>query len=204
MRRRRLALVVHATVVTFVSMILAWPHPASSSPCRPERGFRNVEALPLDQGTLEFMQEVQFAKTATLYTGPPGIKSIQGIEAPSESYAMGVDWIRKRIVFSLQDAGGLAGSLTLSLPDEISIFEVDLLEGPDTSSSLYREWELTGKTTGTGPFEAAGDPGQRLSLILQGRGKDCIAGIADFQNWTLVMKGPKANYHLFGGLVQAR
>ena len=70
MRRRRLALVVHATVVTFVSMILAWPHPASSSPCRPERGFRNVEALPLDLGMLEFMQEVQFAKTPTLYTGP--------------------------------------------------------------------------------------------------------------------------------------
>ncbi len=152
------------------------------------------------------MQEVQFAKTATLYTGPPGIESIQGIEAPSESYAIGVDWTRKRIVFSLQEARGLAGSLTLSLPDEISIFEVDPLEGPPkvTSPSLYREWELTGKTTGTGPFEAAGDPGQRLSLILQGHGKDCIAGIADFQNWTLVMKGPKANYHLFGDLVQAR
>ena len=165
-----------------------------------------MQTLPLDQGMLDFMQEVQFAKTATLYAGPPGIESIQGIEAPIENYSVSVDWRSKRVVFSLEDATGLAGSLTLSMPDEISIFEVDPLDGPQkaTSPSLYREWELTGRTAGTGPFEAANDPGQHLSLILQGRGKDCIAGIDDFQNWTLVMKGSKADYHLFGDLIHAQ
>ena len=155
---------------------------------------------------LAFMQEIQFAKTATLYTGPPGIESIKGIKAPTENYAVKVDWNRERAVFSLEDDTGRAGTLILLTPDEISILEVDPLEGlpKETSPSLYREWELTGKVTGTGPFEAANDPGQHLSLILQGRGKDCIAGIDDFQNWTLVMEGPKADYHLFGDLIHAQ
>jgi hypothetical protein len=40
-----------------------------------------------------------------------------------------------------------------------------------------------------------------LTLIVQGRGNSCTSA-GDFSHWTLVMQGPKANYSLFGDLVQ--
>ena len=203
-KRRRGVLASHAMLVTFAVMMLAWSDFASASRCRPERGFRNVAILPLDPGMLEFMQQVKFAKTAKLYTGPPGIESIKGIEAPAENYAVKVDWNRERAVFSLEDDKGRAGTLTFLTPDEISIFEIDTLDDPlmATGPILYREWKLTGKATGTGPFKAASASGQHLSLILQGRGNDCIAAFDDFKHWTLVMEGQKADYLLFGDLIQ--
>ena len=43
--------------------------------------------------------------------------------------------------------------------------------------------------------------GQRVTLILQGHGNNCTS--ADMAtHWTLVVHGPKAEYHLFGKFVQ--
>ncbi len=203
--KRPRGLFAGAMFVTFAVINLASPHLASASPCRPERGFRSVASLPLDAAMLAFMQQVQFAKTATLYTGPPGIESIKGIEAPTENYAVKVDWTSERAVFSLEDGKGRAGTLTLPTPEEISIFEIDTFDDPAEAAgpAIYREWRLTGKAAGTGAFAAASASGERLSLILQGRGKDCIAAFDDFKHWTLMMEGPEAAYLLFGDLVQA-
>ena len=200
----RAALAV-AMLVTFAAINLASPRLAAASPCRPERGYRNVSTLPLDASMLAFMQQVRFGKTARLYTGPPGIDSIKGIEAPAKDYAVKLDWTSERAVFSFEDDKGRAGTLTLVAPDEISIFEIDTLDGPADAAgpALYREWKLTGKAAGTGSFAAANASGERLSLILQGRGNDCIAAAEDFKHWTLVMEGPEAAYLLFGDLIQA-
>jgi hypothetical protein len=187
--------------ITFTS-----PSLALASQCRPERGYRNVATVPLDPAMLEFMQQVGFAKTAKLYSGPPGIESIEGIEAPAESYSVKVDWNKDRAAFSLDDGKGHAGTLTLLTPAEISMFEIDTRYDPvpETGAVLYKEWRLSGKAEGTGPFKAANDSGQRLSLILQGRGNDCITSTTDFNFWTLAMEGPKGNYLLYGDLVPAQ
>jgi hypothetical protein len=194
-----------AMLVTFAAIDLASPRLAAASPCRPERGYRNVSTLPLDASMLAFMQQVRFAKTARLYTGPPGIDSIKGIEAPAKNYAVKVDWTGERAVFSFEDDKGRAGTLTLVTPSEISMFEIDTFDGPADAAdpALYREWTLTGKAAGAGSFAAANASGERLSLILQGRGNDCIAASDDFKHWTLVMEGPDAAYVLFGDLIQA-
>jgi hypothetical protein len=43
-------------------------------------------------------------------------------------------------------------------------------------------------------------PGQRITLILQAHGNNCTS--ADMAtHWTLVVFGPKAEYHLFGKFV---
>jgi hypothetical protein len=193
-----------AMLVTFAAVDLASPQLGAASPCRPERGYRNVSTLPIDASMLAFMQQVRFGKTATLYTGPPGMDAIKGIEAPAKDYAVKVDWTSERAVFSFEDDKGRAGTLTLVTPSEISMVDIDTFDGPADAAdlALYREWKLTGKAAGTGSFAAANASGERLSLILQGRGNDCIAASDDFKHWTLVMEGPEAAYLLFGDLIQ--
>jgi hypothetical protein len=203
--KRPRAVLAGAMLVTFAAVDLASPQLAAASPCRPEPGYRSVSTLPLDASMLAFMQQLRFAKIARLYTGPPGIDAIKGIEAPAKDYAVKVDWTSERAVFSFEDDKGRAGTLTLVTPDEISMFDIDTFDGPANAAgpALYREWRLTGKAAGTGSFAAANASGERLSLILQGRGNDCIAASDDFKHWTLVMEGPEAAYLLFGDLIQA-
>jgi len=100
---------------------------------------------------------------------------------------------------------GHSGTLSLTKPKAIAIFEVDPRNRPDQGRgpSLYKEWRLTTPATGTGIFRAGLGRRQSLSLILHGGGNDCTSAM-DFTHWTLVMQGPKANYMLFGGLVTAQ
>jgi hypothetical protein len=200
-RLRHGILAAQAMILTFAAM-LAWAAAASASPCRPAQGYRNVATRPLDTNELAFMRQVEFADKARLYAGPPGIESVKGIDAPAERYSVKVEWDKERAVFSLDDGKGHTGTLTLITPADLSIFEIDTRDRP--GAAFYKEWKLTGKTTGTGSFKSADDPEQRLSLILQGRGKDCITAIDEFRYWTLVMEGPKADYILFGDLAKPR
>ena len=151
---------------------------------------------------IEMIGQVEFGKKVDLFTGAGGVESIEGIKAPSESYAVTVAWDKDRAVFVLNDQKGHSGSLSLQFPDKISIFEVDTRDAPNAAygPALYKEWKLTGKTSGTDAFDAANGREQRLTLILQGRGNACTSS-NDFSHWTLVMEGPKANYLLFGDLV---
>jgi hypothetical protein len=179
------------------------PSPALACACCTDPGERNVTFSKLESGMIEMMQQVEFAKKVDLFTTAGGLESIKGIEAPSERYAVKVTWDKDRAVFALNDDKGHSGSLSLQFPDKISIFEVDTHDGHKApyGPALYKEWKLTGKTSGTGAFGAANDPQQRLSLILQGRGNACTSS-SDFTHWTLVMEGPKANYLLFGDLAK--
>jgi len=110
---------------------------------------------------------------------------------------------KTNIGFALASPGGGSGSLSLRLPQKISIFEVDPRDGPDqgTGPALYKEWKLTGEVTGTGAFSPTNGAKQVLTLILQGRGNSCTSA-ADFTHWTLVTEGPKGSYRLFGELVR--
>ncbi len=82
---------------------------------------------------------------------------------------MKVAWDKDRAVFVLNDQKGHSGSLSLHSPDKISIFEVDTRDTPNAAygPALYKEWKLTGKTSGTDAFEAANGREQRLTLILR-------------------------------------
>ena len=56
---------------------------------------------------------------------------------------------------------------------------------------------------GSGVFRPGIAPRQLLTLILQGGGDSCTSA-NDFSHWTLVMRGAKANYTLFGELVTTK
>jgi hypothetical protein len=172
--------------------------------CCTDPGERNVTVSKLETAMIEMIEQVEFAKKVDLFTGAGGLESIEGITAPAERYAVKATWEKDRAVFALDDDKDHSGSLSLEFPEKISIFEVDTRDAPNQAygPALYKEWKLTGKTSGTGAFDAASGPQQRLTLILQGRGNACTSS-SDFTHWSLVMEGPKANYLLFGDLVPA-
>jgi hypothetical protein len=176
---------------------LAISDQALACACCTDQGYRNDAIVALDPGRLEEIGRLRFVEPARLYVGPGGLDAIEGIENPAESYPLKVVPAVGGLVF------GLGGGRTVGLefPEQISIFEVDTHAAPDqgTGPDLYKEWKLAGKTFGTGEFSAANDPDQRATLILHGRGNACTTA-SDFTHWTLVMKGPKANYMIFGGL----
>ncbi len=190
--------------------ILAASDGAFACACCTNAGQRYVEVEALDAGRLEQIESLRFANEARLFVGEGDPEGIAGIAKPAARYDLTVSWDEARpgktgIIFALGNSGEGAGTLSLTLPQKISIFEVDPRDGKDEGMGppLYKEWKLTGEVTGSGAFSGSSAPTQRLTLILQGGGNSCTSA-EDFTHWTLVMQGPKANYTLFGDLVGAK
>jgi hypothetical protein len=184
-------------------LLLAFARDALACACCTNIGQRNVGSSQLDSSKFAQISELRFAAKARLFVGEAGPEDIRGISTPAESYNLTAAWQNSRLVLSFRDEAGRAGMLAIPHPSTVSVFEVDprgdAHEG-GTGPSLYKEWKLTGKPTGTGIFTAGLGPSQLLTLIFQGRGNSCTSSV-DFTHWTLVMQGPKANYSLFGDLV---
>ena len=197
MSRARVALAVAALV------LLAAAGDALACACCTNYGQRNVQVAQLDSGRLAEIDQLRFTDTAQLFVGERSPDDVDGIDTPSDRYALNVTWEKDRVVFSLRDDAGHAGTLSLIIPNKISIFEVDPRDSPDQGHgpALYKEWKLTGKVAGSGVFSAGAGPQQLLTLIVQGRGNACT-NTSDFSHWTLVMQGPKANYTFFGELIR--
>jgi hypothetical protein len=204
MRRAGMALAIAALVA------LAAPGEALACACCTNPGQRYVDVETLDPGRLEEIESLRFGKEARLFVGEAGVEAIKGIQNPAERYELRVDWNKTHAAvgktdlnFTLTNPGGRSGTLSLRLPQTISIFEVDPRDSPDqgTGPVLYKEWKLIGEVTGTGAFSGTNSPKQVLTLVLQGRGNSCTSA-ADFTHWTLVTEGPKGVYSLFGRLVE--
>lgn len=182
---------------------------ASACACCTNPGQRYVEVEALDSGRREQIESVRFANAAMLFVGEADPQSIEGIETPVERYDLTISWDKSRVgkprvIFALGNREGRSGTLSLALPQKISIFEVDPRdsENEGMGPTLYKEWKLTGEVTATGAFAGSNGPRQRLTLILQGRGNACSSA-EDFASWTLVMQGPGGNYSLFGDLIRS-
>ncbi len=197
---RRLRLILAVTV----AVALDAPREALACACCTNAGQRNVNVEALDQGKRALLEELRFADAAKLFLGEADPDSVKGIANPSTAYALTAAWQGDRLVFTLKDEQGHAGTLAVELPNKISIFEVDPRDAPDqgTEPPLYKEWKLTGKVKGSGAFGPGAGPGQLLTLIVQVGGNSCTSA-SDFAAWTLVMQGAKANYSLFGDLERA-
>jgi hypothetical protein len=177
---------------------------AHACACCSNQGQRHVGTAKLDATLREQIQQLRFAAEAELYMGERDPSDIKGIAAPSSKYTLSVAQEAKRWTFTFGDKAGRSGTLTLAIPDAVSIFSVDprLDEREGTTGpALFKEWKLTSNATGSGIFTPGMGAGQRITLILQGHGNNCTS--ADMAtHWTLVVHGPKAEYHLFGKLVR--
>ncbi|MBR1212486.1 hypothetical protein [Bradyrhizobium sp. JYMT SZCCT0180] len=171
--------------------------------CCTNEGQRNVATVALDSGKQHEIESLRFGSNATLFTGEGDALGIQGITTPAGTYKLSAQWREDRLVLSFRDAAGHTGTLSLTRPPTISVFEVDPRDRPDRGQgpTLYKEWKLSAPASGSGVFQPGIARQQILTLILQGGGNSCTSGV-DFTHWTLVMQGPKANYTLYGNLVR--
>jgi hypothetical protein len=172
--------------------------------CCTNTGQRYAGVQKLDASRRGQLDELKFNAAATLYTGEADTDDIKGIDKPASDYELHVAQETNRWLFDFRDRSGRTGTLTLPMPDTISIFEVDPRTDPKeggTGPSLYKEWIVSAKASGTGIFAAGLRGNARISLILHGAGNSCTDA-GHFGRWTLEVKGPNADFSFIGELVR--
>lgn len=194
-----LARLLGAACVLWLGATAAW-----ACACCTNQGQRTVGAATLDSTLREQISQLRFNADAELYVGEREPSDIKGIANPSSKYEMHVAQEAGRWVFSFADKSGRKGTLTLAIPATVAIFAVDpRLDDREggLGPSLFKEWKLTSGVTGTGIFAPGMGSGQRITLIVQAHGNNCTS--PDMAtHWTLMVHGPKAEYHFFGKFVQ--
>jgi len=198
---RRFALFLSVTILC----LLAWTLPVLACACCSNEGQRYVKVEKLEAHRLEVFKQLRFAKRARLYLGESDLGDVKGIERPADSYDLSVTFTGNRMQFAFRDDKKNEGTLTVAVPESISIFEVDPRE-PDGGKDrvgplLYKEWKLIANFSGTGIFRSGNGGYQKIALIAQGRGNSCTDA-ESFTPWTLYIYGPAGEYLLFGELVK--
>jgi hypothetical protein len=193
-----------AALCGLLAILAVSAHDVHACACCTNEGQRRVGVETLDAGKREEIGRLRFSADAQLFSGEGDPADIKGIAKSSGRYALHVAQEPNRWVFDFRDKAGGSGTLALVLPATISIFEVDPRLGEikgGQGPTLYKEWKLTAKATGTGVFAPGVGGSQLISLILQGHGNSCTSS-SDFTHWSIVVSGPKAQYTLFGDLQQ--
>lgn len=188
--------------VTLLATWLSSVALAQACACCTNPGQRSVQTLRLDTTRRAHLEDLNFAPAADLYFGESDPDQVKGITHPSAHYTLQVTQRPEALSFAFRDKAGRNGTLSLALPETLSIFEVDPREDKPAGGhgpTLYKEWKLTAKAEGTGIFKPGVGRNQRITLILQGRGNSCTDA-THFTAWTLVVHGPAAEFSLFGRL----
>ena len=183
------------------AFILGFATEAFACACCTHTGWRYVEVETMSERRLVQVDQMAFAKAATLSTGEADAQ-IKGIDNPDTEYQLDVARPKGRMVFAFRDRKGRTGTLTLAIPKTISIFEVDPRgdeKDKGLGPSLYKEWRLTANAAGDGLFRGVVGAGQKITLVLHGRGIGCTDA-GHFTDWTLLVHGPSDKLTLYGAL----
>jgi hypothetical protein len=182
------------------ALLLTGASPSQACACCTHSGWRSVGSDKLDGWKLAQIEQLQFAKSAKLALGEAD-PEIKGIVSPSTEYDLTVSRAKGKLVFALRDPNGRAGTLSLVLPKTVSMFEVDTRDEDKEGGLgplLYKEWKLTANAAGDGLF-AAEAKGQKITLVLHGRGRGC-PDAGQFTAWTLMLHTGKQGLTLIGTL----
>jgi hypothetical protein len=179
-------------------------NPALACACCTNRAGRYVAVETLADHRLNTIEQMTFAEEA--FVGQGGTDHPIDLQAFGNAAQLTVTRTKTEIVFGFRGEAGGASELRLTLPDAISIFEVDP-RGSEPDAGLgpafYKEWQLTGTAKATGvlkPLVEAGD--QKVTLIAHGRGRGCTEA-SEFTDWTLMVHRPAGNLTLYGALSSA-
>lgn len=186
-------------LMALLALVLA--RPAQACACCASTAWRNVEIEKLDASKLAEIARVKFARKAVLMLGEADDNGIVGVDDAEEDFTLALTRQKDKWVFALADTKGRKGALTLALPKTISIFEVDPRIGKDGEKEpvLYKEWKLNANAAGDGIFQKTTGAGQKMTLILHGRGNGCTEA-NQFSHWTLLVYGPVDTYTFYGAL----
>lgn len=171
--------------------------------CCTNRASRYVAVEKLSESRLGEIERMTFAEEAFVAEGA-GDHPVE-IQDLGTTLQLAVTRTKNEIVFSFRGQRGRAAALTLAIPDTISIFEIDPrgdTRDDGLGPSLYKEWQLTASASGTGMFRPLVGTGQKMTLILHGRGHGCTEAM-HFTDWTLLIRGPAGKFKLYGALTSA-
>lgn len=172
--------------------------------CCADVGDRFVERVAIAQPEREIIDAIRFASVAEVAIASGSPEDVEGIGFQSLPLRMKVERVGDEWTFTLDDLVGNIGRLFFTLPSSVTRFEVDPHDpmARDHAAGgimLYKEWRLTTKAVGDGMLNGSVGGDQMATLILHGRGSHC-AMIADFNAWSLVLYGARAEVELFGSL----
>ena len=182
------------------AMLIADPGPSLACACCTHTGWRSVHVDSINEWRRTQLDEMQFASKAALSLGEADAE-IKGVADPASDYDLAVSREKDRLVFTFKDTKGRTGTLVMAIPNKVSVFEVDPRDEDKDGGlgpSLYKEWKLTANAAGSGLFAAA-VKGQKLTLILHGRGRGCTEA-NHFTAWTLILHTRKQTLMLIGAL----
>lgn len=199
--RKSFPLAAFAAFAFAAAIVSLLPGPAQACACCASTAWRNVEIEKLDAQKIGEIAKVKFARKAVLMLGEADDNGIVGVDDAEEDFTLAVTRQKDKWVFALADTKGRKGALTLALPKTISIFEVDPRIGKDGENEpvLYKEWKLNANAAGDGIFQKTTGAGQKMTLILHGRGNGCTEA-NQFSHWTLLVYGPVDTYTFYGAL----
>lgn len=147
---------------------------------------------------------------AELYIDAAGFDAIKGLEDIEKDESAGKDisfnivdeFLRKTWSLSISTGAGRKGSLTLPMPESMTMYKADHHTGEGPEPVLYKEIIFNGKVAdANGIFRSSTIKPAAYTLIFQGRGNLCDEA-SNFTHWRLKVKGPRADYAFFGKLKQ--
>ena len=178
--------------------------PALACACCTNRAGRYVAVEKLGDQRLDAIAQMSFAKDA--FVGQSAADHPIDLKDFGPTLQLAVRQTKTEIVFAFRGDASLASEVTFTLPDTISIFEVDP-RGSEPDAGLgpafYKEWQLTGTAKAAGVLRPLLENGDRkATLIVHGRGRGCTEA-SEFTDWTLMLQGPAGKLTLYGALSSA-
>jgi hypothetical protein len=194
----KMLLVVVLASVAIAMMPLS---PAFACACCSDRGQRVDIVQEIDDRIRSELESLRFSTEAKLALGARD--DLEGVDHTGSNFTVSVAQDKDRIIFSLRDEKGRAGTLSLLNLRMISIFEVDTYDTPDSGLGpvLYKEWRITTAVAGDGIFRANVGANRRIMLVLHGRGLSCTE-INHFSHWSLEVRkqdGDRTDHYTFHG-----
>jgi len=197
---------LHALAGLASALATLWwaPDTALACACCTNRAGRYVEVEKLGDQRLDTLAEMSFAKDA--FVGQSAADHPIDLQDFGPALQLAVRQTKTEIVFAFRGDAGRGSEVTFTLPDTISIFEVDP-RGSEPDAGLgpafYKEWQLTGTAKAAGVLRPLLEDGDRkATLIVHGRGRGCTEA-SEFTDWTLILRGPPGKLTLYGALSSA-
>lgn len=182
--------------------------------CCSEPGSYAVHTGKPDSYYLDLVSGFKYSKAADIYMTEAGYDTIKGLDAfrkedEESDYTMSpalglasASLSKKAFLFEFKTPKGLAGSISMPLPPQMTSFAADIHDNDDRGLGplLYKEFRFKGNVSfADGFLRTSAARGTKYFLVFQGRGRGCNE-VSDFMHWRLEVTGPKADYAFYGKL----
>jgi hypothetical protein len=187
-----------------LAALLTWPVSVDACACCSEPGLWYETTQRIESYQWAEIEKIKLGGAANIYMNAAGEDGITGVSNPTDEYSLNLSQRRTRWELRFKDKAGRTGTLALTIPNSLTVFEADIHDGQTSAGGgplLYKEWRLTGAAIGTGVFKKGSTAQMKYRLVFQGRGNACTSAEM-FDNWKLQIFGPRASYLLYGKLKQ--